>query len=110
MPYKDKNKQKEYQRIWIRERRLKYLKGKKCVKCGEKNRKKLEIDHIDWRAKVTHRVWSWAEKRLKEELAKCQILCRVCHKAKTKKDVKEMWEEIRRTNKARWTNGKSSVS
>ena len=33
--------------------------------------------------KVSHRIWSWSEKRRLEELDKTQVMCYSCHKAKT---------------------------
>lgn len=81
MGYKDKEKQKEYARNWIKARRDAYLIDKVCAICGDTSR--LEIDHIDPKTKVTHRIWSWALLRRNEELKKCQILCYACHKKKT---------------------------
>jgi hypothetical protein len=82
MPYKDKNKQREYQRLWIRQRRLQWLKANgPCVICG--SWQDLEIDHTDPTKKVTHRIWSWNEKVRKTELLKCQVLCEYHHKKKT---------------------------
>lgn len=82
MPYKDPNKQREYQRLMVARRRADWLeKNGPCVKCGSS--KRLEVDHIDPSQKIEHRVWSWSEKRLQKELAKCQVLCHPCHLAKT---------------------------
>ena len=85
MPYKDKEKQKQYRRRWIAKRRKNYFIGKECKKCG--SNKKLELDHIDSSTKISHRIWSWSEKRREQELAKCQILCSKCHLEKTKKQL-----------------------
>lgn len=84
MPYKDKNKQLAYQREWMRQRRATYFEGKVCTHCGSGG--ELELDHIDPFTKVSHNIWSWKESRRLEELAKCQVLCKPCHKAKTQKD------------------------
>jgi len=83
MPYKSKSDQREYQRTWMATRRLKYinLHGAKCVVCGSD--RDLEFDHIDRDKKVDHRVWSWSEARITEELSKCQLLCCDCHKEKS---------------------------
>jgi 5-methylcytosine-specific restriction endonuclease McrA len=81
MPYKDKNKQKEYQRQWIADRRSTYLKDKSCVKCHSTNN--LELDHIDESTKISSHIWSWSDKRRELELSKCQVLCYDCHKQKT---------------------------
>lgn len=85
MPYKDKEKQLEYQRNWMRSRRASFFEGKVCVKCNAK--KRLELDHIDPTTKVSHAVWSWKEERREKELLKCQVLCYDCHKEKTKKQL-----------------------
>lgn len=60
------------------------MAGKSCVKCG--STQSLEVDHIDPALKVTHSVWSWSIPRRTVELAKCQVLCTECHKAKTRAD------------------------
>jgi len=76
---------REYQRLWMQRRRAAFFEDKTCVKCGAV--KDLELDHVDPATKVTHKVWSWSENRRNEELAKCQVLCRVCHLAKTKDQI-----------------------
>jgi hypothetical protein len=80
--YKDPIIQREYQREWIAQRRTAYFLGKSCVNCG--STKQLELDHIDPKLKVDHRIWSWSVKRIAEEVKKCQILCVECHRKKTK--------------------------
>lgn len=52
-----------------------------CVRCGSDI--DLEVDHIDPKLKVDHRVWSWSAVRREAELAKCQVLCHPCHVDKT---------------------------
>lgn len=81
MPYADKKKQLEYQRIWTANRRAKFFRDKSCVKCGSKE--DLELDHIDPKLKVSHKIWSWSEDRRLAEIAKCQVLCSTCHLVKT---------------------------
>lgn len=57
--------------------------GGKCAHCGSV--KKLEIDHINPKSKkieIGKRLRSWTLK-LEKELAKCQLLCKPCHIAKT---------------------------
>lgn len=84
MPYKDKNRQRIYQRNYCSNRRKKYLLGKVCCLCGSV--KNLQFDHIQPSTKTDHRIWSWSTKRLEDELKKCQILCAKCHCNKTRKD------------------------
>lgn len=79
---KRKEYQRNYQRTWMKTRRQKWLEvNGPCRQCGSLER--LEIDHIDPRDKVQHRVWSWSHDRMMAELRKCQVLCHECHKAKT---------------------------
>ena len=77
MPYKDKNKQKEYSRIWTANQRKKFFKDKFCELCG--STKKLELHHKNPEEKENHRIWNWAEERRKEEITKCVVWCRNCH-------------------------------
>lgn len=82
MPYKDYERRRTYAREWIQERRNQWFKENgPCQECGSWIN--LELDHIDPKTKVSHRVWSWSEERRNKELAKCQALCRQCHKRKT---------------------------
>jgi len=81
MGYKDKEKQRRYQREWMRKRRQYYFKDKECIDCG--SRENLEIDHIDPNKKWTHSFWSYSWEKIYKELEKCQILCSSCHKQKT---------------------------
>jgi 5-methylcytosine-specific restriction endonuclease McrA len=81
MPYKNKEKQKEYQRKYVAERRASYFADKVCVECG--SNKRLQLDHVDPKQKTEHRIWSWSDARRMSEIAKCQILCLSCHKKKT---------------------------
>lgn len=58
--------------------------GGKCVRCG--STKNLDLDHIN-RKKKTMRmsdVHSTNDKKVKKELKNIQILCKDCHKNKTK--------------------------
>lgn len=85
MPYADPEKQREFQRKRVARIRAEWLAAHgPCCKCG--SWEEIEVDHKSREEKVTHRVWSWAESRRLEELSKCQILCCVCHKAKTKSE------------------------
>lgn len=88
MPYKDKSKQRDYQRRWIQDRRTQFLRDHMCCLCGKSS--KLELDHIDPKQKVSHRIWSWSAKKRVSEISKCQILCEACHMAKTRRDLSLM--------------------
>jgi len=56
--------------------------GGVCVWCGATNH--LQIDHINpaqKRVSVSN-IWSYCSEIVEEELAKCQLLCEICHKGK----------------------------
>jgi hypothetical protein len=76
-----KEYQKNYQRNWLRKRREDFFSNKSCVLCGSTAH--LELDHINPEEKITHNVWSRNEKFRNEELSKCQVLCKSCHKQKS---------------------------
>lgn len=88
-------------RGWLRrdmakrkERALSYL-GTACAKCGSTQR--LEIDHID-QATKTYDIGSFLNKPWEElmlELDKCQLLCHLCHKEKTRRELqqREPWNK-----------------
>jgi len=68
------------------------LLGGKCVRCGSTD--DLQVDHIEpstkdlsLRAKHSATFWSWSWERVLAELAKCQLLCRPCHQAKSAGEV-----------------------
>ena len=66
-----------------KDRKLKALTflGEICIKCG--TRESLELDHIDRKNKTFAISRPPSEKAFWEELKKCQILCKKCHKEKT---------------------------
>lgn len=94
MGYADRERQlaylrrynKDYQRKRYQERvlELKSLVGSECSQCG--SRQDLEFDHIDPDTKTFSilRHWKWPIEKLMPELAKCQLLCKDCHKLKTR--------------------------
>lgn len=82
MPYKDLATRRRYQAEWIQARRKAWFAANgPCRECGSPN--SLELDHIDKTQKVTHRIWSFGKEKFEAEVAKCQVLCRWCHLAKT---------------------------
>lgn len=103
MPYKDPEKQREFQRNWLRKRRDDWLADKSCVLCGSVDN--LEIDHIDPstkklpvydtvhknRSNGVYQIFSWSQERRDAELSKCQVLCHDCHLEKTKIDLSNMY-------------------
>ncbi len=77
MPLATREERRRYAREWKARRRREWFAGKCCAFC--KSEDHLEIDHIDPRLKVDHKVWSWAEERREIELSKCRVLCHKCH-------------------------------
>lgn len=88
MPHKDKVAYNTYMRDYMRHRyerrRLVAILnlGGACASCGALDN--LEFDHIDPAVKdfTIAKAASFSEARWQAELAKCQLLCSVCHKAK----------------------------
>lgn len=102
MPYKNKDEQRRWQREWRQKRRQEWLiQNGPCIKCGSDQY--LEVDHINSNTKVSHNVWSWSEERRNEELAKCQVLCKECHK---KKSISELWKPITHGTDSAYTKRK----
>lgn len=78
MAFKDKDRQREYKRLWLRKRRQEYLDGYVCFHCGTDE--DLQIHHVDPADKEDHRIWGWSRQRLEAELEKCIVLCVDCHR------------------------------
>jgi hypothetical protein len=78
---------RNYQREWVRKRRLAYFKDKVCKNCP--SNENLELHHVNRETKISNHIWSWSDKRRLEELAKCVVLCKDCHRVETRKQVKE---------------------
>src|SRR5665213_4211804 len=72
---------RDYQREWVARRRADFFTDKQCISCG--STEQLQLDHIDPSTKIDHKIWYWSQVRREVELAKCQVLCRPCHEAKT---------------------------
>lgn len=72
---------REYDKRWMAQRRASFFDGKCCIKCGSIDQ--LELDHIDPKIKISHRIWSWSKVNQEKELIKCQVLCHVCHQIKS---------------------------
>jgi hypothetical protein len=106
MPYIDKAKQKQYQKDLYQRTKGKYrerrkqnmlknreyvfeiLKQSSCVDCGESDPIVLDFDHRDPSTKyrsVCDCVRDCALKRVKEEIAKCDVVCANCHRRRTAK-------------------------
>ena len=99
MPYKDKDKQKEYQKIWAqqnikpksqqtgwikRKEIVQQAKNKPCCCCGvEYNSVVMDLHHKDPSIKDAHiskLMKSCSYQKLQEEIDKCVVLCANCHR------------------------------
>lgn len=85
---------KDYMRVYVDKRYYQRKQaaiaqlGGKCVRCG--SIENLQFDHVDPQTKsfvIARKLAGVSEKRLQEELLKCQLLCRSCHDLKTPGDV-----------------------
>jgi hypothetical protein len=105
MPYRDREKQREYQKKWYArnvakqksnakkhkqvsiQRNREYVWGVKsttpCTQCGESDPACLEFHHLDSDDKesaISNAAGAgWSLERLQAEVDKCVILCRNCH-------------------------------
>lgn len=90
MAYTDyNNKMREYMAKRYVSRRTRWIEvmGGVCVSCGDDE--SLEFDHIDPTTKtyqIAKILNTGSEKKVSDEMAKCQLLCNPCHKEKTKAD------------------------
>lgn len=106
MPYKDKEKQKEYQRNWIRgryeqfkpnrsairERNAQYVKNLKesspCTDCRQfYPYYVMQYDHLGYEVKLNH-VGTMASEnysiaKIQSEIDKCELVCANCHAVRT---------------------------
>ena len=90
MPYVNKKTQSEYQRQWRQKRRLYWIgKNGPCKVCG--GSEDLEVDHVNPCDKSMNpsQIWSMCEGKRTEELSKCQVLCKKCHRKKTLNEMKK---------------------
>jgi 5-methylcytosine-specific restriction endonuclease McrA len=78
--------------MWFKENRRfikNYLVKHPCVHCGETDPVVLEFDHLrDKKMAVSRLLRRYSPKMVKEEIAKCQVLCANCHRRKTAADQK----------------------
>lgn len=61
-----------------------YLQEHPCVDCGETDVVVLEFDHLrDKASNVSNLIGSGQLKRVKQEIAKCEVVCANCHRRRT---------------------------
>jgi 5-methylcytosine-specific restriction endonuclease McrA len=117
MPFKDKDKQRKYDRLWHQKRRESYRKyqqklrrkviellGGKCVNCGCDEYSMLEINHknggghkeMDERRRC-YKSWYLdilAGRRSRDDLETRCIVCNALHKAKDLNKAKGNWTVV----------------
>jgi hypothetical protein len=80
VPYKDREKQRAYQRDWIRRRRAAWLEAHgPCSKCGAIS--DLVVASPKPSKPIPHRVWTYSAKRRDAVLAGCVVLCKSCFRS-----------------------------
>lgn len=89
MPYKDKERQRQYQRTWEQRQAIEireYIREAKqggCIACPEKDPVALDFHHINPKEKsfsIGRRSHRQPLEQVVIELGKCIILCANCHR------------------------------
>lgn len=100
MPFKDKDKKREYRRKWyslhktseknyvrIRKKRIRdwignYKKSLKCKICSENHPAVIDFHHKnDKKFEIAYMVANgYSIARIQKELEKCEVLCSNCHR------------------------------
>jgi len=63
---------------------LGYLGDRACVDCGNVDIRVLEFDHLrDKLATISSLIGSYTLKRIRAEVAKCDVVCANCHRIRT---------------------------
>lgn len=88
MPYKDYEKQKEFQRKWKLQRteKLRLLKDAPCTDCKQKFPTVcMQWDHLGKQTKFKNlsRMTQYKFERCLEEIEKCELVCANCHAIRT---------------------------
>ena len=75
-----RKRQREVARAFI----VSYLRLHPCVDCGESDIVVLEFDHLrDKTSNVSYLISTGEIPRIKEEIAKCDVVCANCHRRRT---------------------------
>lgn len=92
--YWNDNNRSEY-RARLRRHATEHLLKNPCIDCGETNPLVLDFDHVRGKKVAAVSVLisnATSLKRLKAEIAKCEIRCSNCHRIKTAKE--EGWQML----------------
>jgi 5-methylcytosine-specific restriction endonuclease McrA len=80
-----KKRYKIRRRLKAKALRALWFSDKRCAVCG--SRSNLELDHVIPQPHLANwRIWMRSAPSREAELAKCQPLCRPCHKAKSARE------------------------
>ena len=84
MPYSDKNKQREFQKLWKRKKIdwfWKFKEGLVCSKCGESHPAVLQFHHLRDKEREIGRLVNsnCSQEKIMNEISKCVVLCANCH-------------------------------
>lgn len=74
MPFKDKEKQKEYQKVWMRKRRLQLLENKLCYYCQSNN----NLTFVNIKTQGKKFSISYKKEILDQKINDSMILCDTC--------------------------------
>jgi len=82
IPSDQYNSKKEYLKLynknWVKKRRQQFMAEiGECYFCGTDQN--IELHHIDPSEKESHKIFSWSDERIQDELKKCIPLCQECH-------------------------------
>lgn len=66
-----------------------YLKQHPCIDCGETDIEVLQFDHRDQSSKVKEvsRLLQSSQRRILEEIEKCDVRCANCHLKRTRRQL-----------------------
>ncbi len=80
---------RQYMKSWYDRRHAQAIEqlGGKCTWCGSTGN--LQFDHIDpvTKTMTIAKMWTASELRFQAELMKCQLLCELHHKEKTREEI-----------------------
>lgn len=79
----ERRKQKCIKEYW--EFIVEHLSSNHCVDCGESNPIKLEFDHLESKENNISSMRTHSIKSVREEVAKCEVVCANCHRVRTAK-------------------------
>lgn len=75
-----------------------YLSCNACVDCGERDLRVLDFDHRDSTLKTAEVMWlvqnGYSERRIRAEIAHCDVRCRNCHARITYDRMGANWRTV----------------